>query len=178
MRTNTRQGFSLVEVMMTTLLSVSILAGIYATFIVGERAWRYYTDSIMIRQQVRLALLVLTDELREASGTLVVKEADPSSVRLNFLKPSMGQVSYLWNSSGKDANKLIRQDDLGTRIIANNISSVDYVITGNLISLDLSAMSKPKLSRPIKLNIKEQVAFRTKTSRFKPKKDGDEKTKQ
>ena len=68
MKLNTRQGISLVEVMVTTLLSVSILAGIYATFIVGERAWRYYVDSIMVRQQVRMAMLVLTNELREAKG--------------------------------------------------------------------------------------------------------------
>lgn len=178
MRINTRQGVSLVEVMMTTLLSVSILAGIYATFIVGERAWRYYADSIMIRQQVRMALLVLTNELREAGGALVVKEEDPPGVRLNFLKPSAGQISYIWNGSGEDADKLIRRDDLGTRIIANNISSVDYVITDESILVDISATSKPKIGQPMDLNLKEQVALRAKTSRFKSKKEHDEKAKQ
>ena len=133
MKINTRQGISLVEVMVTTLLSVSILAGIYATFIVGERAWRYYVDSIMVRQQIRMAMLVLTNELREARGALIVKEEAPPGVRLNFLKPSAGQISYLWNGSGEDANKLVRQDSSGTRVIASNISSVNYVITRDLI---------------------------------------------
>ena len=73
MKANTPLGLTLVEVLVTTVLSVSILAGIYATFIVGEKAWRYYADSIMVRQQVRMALLVLTNELREAKGALVVK---------------------------------------------------------------------------------------------------------
>ena len=178
MKIDTRQGISLVEIMMTTLLSVSILAGIYATFVVGERAWRYYVDSIMVRQQVRMAMLVLTNELREARGALIVKEEAPPGVRLNFLKPSAGQVSYLWNSSGEDANKLIRQDSSGTRVIAGNISSINYVLTENLISIDISAASKPNVARPIDLNLKEQVAFRAKTSRFKSKKGRNEKAKQ
>ena len=163
---------------MTTLLSVSILAGIYATSIVGDRAWRYFADSIMIRQQVRMALLALTNELREAGGAIVVKVADPPSVQLNFLKPSAGQISYLWNSSGEDANKLIRQDDLGSRIIANNISSVDYVITDDSIFIDISATSKPKIGQPMDLNLKEQVALRAKTSRFRSQKERNEKTEQ
>jgi len=163
--------------LVTTVLSVSILAGIYTAFSVGEKTWGYYADSIMIRQQVRMAMLTLTNELREATGAIVVREEDPPGVRLNFLKPSAGQISYIWNSGGEDANKLIRQDNSGAKIIANNISSADFVITGGLISIDLGATSQPKLSRPIKLNIKEQVAFRAKTSRFKPKKDGDEKAK-
>lgn len=178
MKIHTRQGVSLVEVMMTTLLSVSILAGIYATFIVGERAWRYYTDSIMIRQQVRMALLVLTNELREAKGALVVKEEAPPGVRLNFLRPSAGQISYLWSSSGKDADKLIRQDDLGTRVIANNISSVDYLITDDSILVDISATSRPKTGQPVDLNLREQVALRAKTGLFKSKKERNEKTEQ
>lgn len=178
MKINTRQGISLVEVMVTTLLSVSILAGIYATFIVGERAWRYYVDSIMVRQQVRMALLVLTNELREAKGALIVKEEVPPGVRLNFLKPSAGQISYLWNGSGEDADKLVRQDSSGTRIIANNISSVNYVLTGDLISIDISAKSRPNVARPIDLNLKEQVAFRARTSRFRPQKERDEKAEQ
>ena len=177
-RINTRQGISLVEVMVTTLLSVSILAGIYATFIVGERAWRYYADSIMVRQQLRMAMLVLTNELREARGALIVKEEDPPGVRLNFLKPSAGQISYLWNGGGEDANKLIRQDSSGARVIAGNISSVNYVLTGDLIFIDISAASKPNAARPIYLNLKEQVAFRAKTSRFKSKKGRNEKAKQ
>ena len=178
MKANTPLGLTLVEVLVTTVLSVSILAGIYATFIVGEKAWRYYADSIMVRQQVRMALLVLTNELREAKGALVVKEEIPPSVRLNFLKPSAGQISYLWNGNGEDANKLVRQDSSGTRIIANNISSVNYVLTGDLISIDISAKSKPNVARPIDLNLKEQVAVRARTSRFKPQKERNEKTKQ
>lgn len=178
MKIDTRQGISLVEVMVTTLLSVSILAGIYATFIVGERAWRYYVDSIMVRQQVRMAMLVLTNELREARGALIVKEEVPPGVRLNFLKPSAGQISYLWNGSGEDANKLIRQDSSGTRVIASNISSVNYVLTGDLIFIDISATSKPKIGQPMDLNLKEQVAFRTRTSRFKPQKERNEKAEQ
>ena len=178
MKINTRQGIGLVEVMVTTLLSVSILAGIYATFLVGERTWRYYVDSIMVRQQVRMALFVLTNELREARGALIVKEEAPPGVRLNFLKPSAGQISYLWNGSGEDANKLIRQDSSGTRVIANNISSVNYVITGDLISIDIRARSKPDVAQPIDLDLKEQVAFRARTSRFKPRKERNEKTEQ
>ena len=99
-------------------------------------------------------------------------------MRLNFLKPSAGQISYLWNGNGEDANKLVRQDSSGTRIIANNISSVNYVLTGDLISIDISARSKPDVARPIDLNLKEQVAVRARTSRFKPQKERNEKTKQ
>ena len=175
MKINTPQGLSLVEVMVTTLLSASILAGIYTAFMVGERTWSYYVDSIMIRQQVRMALLVLTNELREARGALVVKEELPPSVRLNFLKPSAGQISYLWNGSGEDANKLIRQDNSGARVIASNISSVNYVLTGDLIFIDISAASKPRIGQPTDLNLKEQVALRARTSRFKPKKERNEK---
>lgn len=178
MKINTPRGVSLVEVMVTTLLSVSILAGIYATFLVGERTWHYYVDSIMVRQQVRMALLVLTNELREAKGALIIKEEAPPGVRLNFLKHSAGQISYLWNGSGQDANKLIRQDNSGTRVIANNISSINYVITGDLISIDISAKSKPNVVQPIDLNLKEQVAFRARTSRFKPQKERNEKAEQ
>jgi len=48
----------------------------------------------------------------------------------------------------------------------------------DLIFIDISAASKPNAARPIDLNLKEQVAFRAKTSRFKSKKGRDEKAKQ
>lgn len=172
------RGISLVEVMVTTVLSVSILAGITTTFMVGQRTWNYYVDSIMIRQQVRMALMALTSELREAKGALVIKDDALPGVRLNFLKPSAGQISYLWNGSGEDANKLIRQDHSGTRVIAINISSVNYVITGDLIFIDISAASKPGIGQPMDLNLKEQVALRARTGRFKPKKERNEKAEQ
>ena len=177
MKANTPRGLTLVEVLVTTVLSISILAGIYATFLVGERTWRYYVDSIMVRQQVRMALFVLTNELREARGALVIKEEAPPGVRLNFLKPSAGQISYLWNGSGENANKLIRQDSTGTRVIADNISSVNYVIEGDLILIDISAASEPGIGHPMVLNLKEQVALRSRTGRLKPKKERNEKAK-
>ena len=178
MKTNTPMGITLVEALVTAVLSVSILAGIYATFLVGEKTWRYYVDSIMVRQQARMALLVLTNELREAKGALIVKKEVPPSVRLDFLKPSAGKISYLWNGSGEDANKLIRQDNFGTRVIANNISSVHYAIMGDLISIDISAASKPTVLQPMDLNLKEQVTFRSRTSPFKSPKERNEKAEQ
>jgi len=61
-----RQGFTLVELMVTLAVSVLIAATLYATYLVQQRSYQYQSSVIEIQQNARTALDMLVMDLRLA----------------------------------------------------------------------------------------------------------------
>ena len=76
MKIYNKKSFTLVETLVTVLISTVVFAGIYSTYIVGNRAWIHYSDSITTRREVRRALLVMANELRAAKNVRVIQGPD------------------------------------------------------------------------------------------------------
>ncbi len=165
MRIKTKTAFSFVEVMVVALLSTVVFAGIYSTFIVGNRAWGHYSDSIAAKKEARRALLWMVKELREAENVRVISEADGCSI--HFYRPAVGAVSYTWSREGGNANKIIRRNRLNTRILARYISALSFHNTVKAVIIDIRASKATTTGNDVHVALKEKVALRSKTVFFR-----------
>ena len=159
------KGFTLVEMLVVALLSTVVLAGIYSTLILGNRAWAYYNDTVLVKKEARRALFRMASELREAENVRVIQSPDGNA--LHFYREENGPVSYYWSRQGKDADRVIRRDRVNSRIIAQYITELSYYDLKNAIVVDITA-SKPKAAGDgAKISLREKVALRAQTTLFK-----------
>jgi len=158
------KGVTLVEVMVVVLISTIVLAGIYTTFIVGNRAWMHYSDTVIIKKDLRRALFAMINELREAENVRVIEGVGFSA--LHFYRPASGTISYLWSQKGEDAHRIIRQNLHGKRILAKNITQLSFYNVKDAIIIDITASKLKKSGEMAQIALKEKVALRSKTSIF------------
>ena len=157
------KAMTLIEIMITVVIFTFITGALYAAFTVANRSWITYSNNVTLQREARGALFAMTKELREASGILITKEEE--SIRINFNRPSVGIVSYIWSNNGKNANKVIRQQQSNTRVLASNISFLSFeYLENNAILVDITATRVPMMGQPTDFNLKEKVALRSKTS--------------
>jgi prepilin-type N-terminal cleavage/methylation domain-containing protein len=156
---NKNRAFTLVEVLISAVISGLILASIYTILFLGKKAWEDYSNNILPKQEVRRGLIWMVSELREARDPIIIKDAH--SIRINFERPLVGPVSYVWSDNGVDADKIIRINYLNQRTLANGITLLSFISpTDNEIIVSISAGKKQNY------NLNEEVALRSKTSLF------------
>ena len=165
MKISDKNGLTLIEVLVVTALSTVILAGIYSTFIVGNRAWMYYSDSVAIKKEARRALFGMASELREAENVRVIQS--PQGNALHFYIPDSGQVSYYWSHQGNDANRIIRRERLSSRILAQHISDLSFYNLKNAVVIDITTGKAKKSGEMASVSLREKVTLRAKTALFK-----------
>lgn len=160
-----KKGLTLVEVLVVALLSTVVMAGIYSTFIVGNRAWSYYNDSVLIKKEARRALFRMASELREAENVRVIQSPDGNT--LHFYREAEGPVTYDWSRTGKDADRVIRRDRVNSRIIAQYITELSYSDLKDAIVVDITASKQKAAGDIVKISLKEKIALREQTAQFK-----------
>lgn len=85
---NTKQGFTLVELMITLLLSIVVSAGIYYSYTNQQKIYRHQEAVVDMQQNLRGGLFMLSQELRMAgydpnsAGGFAIVNATPTV--LNF----------------------------------------------------------------------------------------------
>ena len=159
------RSFTLVETLITIAISTAVFAGIYSTYIVGNRAWRHYNDAIAVRREARRAMMGMTNELRAAENVRVVQGPDGSAI--HFYDPVRGPVSFVWNRQGNDANRLTRHNRLAKRIMAQYISVVSFEHTKDSVLVTVMASKKTTKGEESRAVLREKVALRAKTAYFK-----------
>lgn len=159
---HSHRAFTLVEVMIACAIFILILESVYVTLSVGYRSWNNYSSAVLVKQEVRRAMIAMSTELREAQHIFIVKEDNHHGVTLNFERPSLGAISYTWSDSGEEAYKIIRKNNNNLRTLADHINylSFDYP-TDNQIIIDVSAGNQNNV-----FDLKEKVALRLKTNLF------------
>ena len=162
---NNKRSFTLVETLITVMISTVVFAGIYSTYIVGNRAWIHYSDSIATRREVRRALMVMVNELRGAKNVRVIQGPDGSAIY--FYTPSTGPVSFVWNRNGNNANKVIRYNRLNERILAQYISALSFKNLNDAVIINIMASKQTTKGQMSHAVLKEKVALRGKTVFFK-----------
>ncbi len=164
MKIRNRQAFTLVETMIVVLISTVVFAGIYSTFIVGNKAWAHYSDSVIVKKEARGALIGMVNELREAQKVRVIQGPNGSAV--HFYRPAVGAVSYVWSKKGDDANRIIRYNRLNVRILAQYISALSFQYTKDAIVINIAASKLTTPENRTLFSLREKVALRSETALF------------
>jgi len=164
MKLQSRKAFNLAEVIVAVAISTAVLAGVYETFIVGNRTWMYYSNTIIKKQDLRRAAYAMANELREAKDVFIIEE--PGSVTVNFMVPLSGLVSYTWSEDGDEAGRVIRTNYKQKRVLANNITALSFEQPAHdCIYFHLEADKKNEL------RLSQKVALRHKTGLFRKRKN-------
>ena len=158
-------GLTLIEVLVVTTLSTVVLAGIYSTFLIGNRAWTHYNDFVVVKKEARRALFGMAGELREAENVRVIQSPDGNA--LHFYIPSTGPVSYYWSREGDDANRIIRRERISSRILAQYISEISFYDLKNAVVVDITASKAKASGEMVSVSLREKVALRGKSALFK-----------
>ncbi len=157
-------AYTLVEVLMTCVIFTLILESIYTTLTVSQRAWKYYSEDVLLKQNVRGAIIGMSNELREAENIFIIKNENSNSLTLNFVRPlSVGPVAYNWSDTGDNAYKIIRTNYSHSRILASNITYLSLTQPAdNVITIEVAAGTNKKY------DLREEIALRGKTGLIAP----------
>jgi len=164
MTIKSNKAFTMLETLVTVFIATAILAGIYSTFLLGNKSWAYYSKTISKKQNVRRAFLWMRNELREAKDIFIVEEK--GSLVLNFYRPGKGLVTYSWKDAGENAFRIIRKSQQDIRILANEIGSIKFKqLTSDEIFFEVSAVEGGNIK------LSKNIALRYKTKKFRTKQD-------
>lgn len=146
----TQQGFTLVELMVTLVISFIITGAAYAAYVVQQKNYTIQEEVAVVQQNIRAGLEIMTREMRMAgydpsfSGKYKILAANGGSFRFtadlceNGGDPGtcvMGGESVtetyqyeLYDSSGDGTNDALRRTPAGSAI-AGNIEQLEFRYT-------------------------------------------------
>ncbi len=161
MKNLSKKSFTLIEVIIACVIFTLILESVYVTLNVAQKSWNTSSSTILLKQEVRRALISMTTELREAKNIFIVKNQNKNSVNLDFERPGMGPISFHWTDEGEDAFKIIRTNYTYSRVLASHISflTFDYP-TDNEIIIKVAA------GKDQQFQLTQKVSLRLKTNLF------------
>lgn len=158
------KAFTLIETLVAVFISAIILSGLYSALIVGNRTWAYYKESISHKNEVRKAMVLMTNELREAKNIIIAKQLN--GIRINFYRSKSGFISYIWNLDGNEAGKIIRVSGSDTKMMADKIGSLDFVNFGDAVLIDIISEQIVKKNTMTEIHLRKKVTLRNKNKLF------------
>ena len=159
MKIRSSHAMTLVEVMVTVLLSSAVLAAVYTVYLVGIRTWDHYATDLSYKQNLRRAMTSMANELREAKTVFVTSEAN--QIRLDFFRPETGMIRYSWQPDGEQSNRIVRTHNQRSRIIASGITGFEF---SQLSEREVFFVLRSGLNG--KLEVRQKIALRRKTEPF------------
>jgi prepilin-type N-terminal cleavage/methylation domain-containing protein len=99
------QGFTLVEILVASVILVLVLGGAYSLLQSGARSWQIGQDRIDVQQNVRAAVAQVAREVRGSRralnmsvtiGNVLYSSANPSNIFLEM--PDGSVVLYYWHA--------------------------------------------------------------------------------
>ena len=100
------RGFTLIEVLIVTVLSALVMAAVYQTLTVQMRSNRQVNAVVGTQQTIRTAMQVLQSELREVGGRAGdIRAARPESLTVRALR-KVGFVCNLPGGTAVEVNKV------------------------------------------------------------------------
>ena len=167
-----KSGISLVEIMVTVLISSILIAGLYVALNVAKKSWEENTIRIELQQELRKATEWMKRELLEAGPTSITNVSANGSPEtyINFKMPSgITDGSIIWDSNpiqfalgGTTGTDLIRAYN-GTKIIAKNINSIEFTrqsTTPDILEVSINAQETTTNGRTLDLQTEFQIKLR------------------
>lgn len=147
------KGFSLTELLIVIGISSIISYGLFATLLSGERQLGTANTKATLQDSARSGLYQMSEEIRASSPDQITISGDNSSISFK-VPPNSNAVgddfSINWSGAetvsyslgGTGNTQLIRTSTSGqTRIIANDVTGVQFVGNGNQPSLITATVS-------------------------------------
>lgn len=145
---HSKEGFSLVEAMIVMALFSFVLAGVYFSMEVGQRSWQVNEARVEVQEELRKGMDFLIYELRQTGVNGIIDLAeDGTSITFSLPSSVSSSGSIVWNSASPvtiavtndGTENLVRTQAGVSRVLARNISDVDFVQNGDSLDITLSA---------------------------------------
>jgi Tfp pilus assembly protein PilW len=131
------EGLALAELVVSVLLFMFIVAGLFTALLAGNKSWQTYGATVRAQQEVRKAISWMSRDLRIAQN--LPAGTGSISLPLTFSQPGVGTVTYSWVTTGAQANRIIRQTATRSWIVANKISAFSVSQTADDITVNVTA---------------------------------------
>lgn len=161
-------GFTLLEIMMSTLISAFVFAGVLSSYIFLGRGLARQVNEESLESQTRVALYWLTQDVSSASAIATQSPGTATTgYQLALSESALGTVSYYCDWSSGSSNGLLVRKVGGTSLtLLKNLSSINFVffdVNGNVISAPstVTPLSVPTTQEP---NIKQVEMYFTLTA--------------
>lgn len=155
------RGFTLVEIMVTSVVLAILIVSLFLVLSIGQRSWLSADVTIQLRQEIARGTINLGQELKESSPAKINLTLNSSSNSITFKIPqdtngdgvvvdSSGNIewspdiTYSLNAS----NQVIRFSAGVTAILANDITSLQFSrIQNEVIRIDITAAKTSNIGR-------------------------------
>ena len=148
------KSFTLVEILVVVGILGLVMAGLAMILNSGYTAYNINSCLLDLQQNARLSMDWMVREIREGAPSTI--NISPDATRITFDTPNETGIAYYLDSGN---NRIIRRFPANTtRIIANNIVSLNFSLNGNLLGIQVTARraDRPDLS----FFLREQVRLR------------------
>lgn len=146
------KGFSLVEVMVTLLIFTGLAAAVNAVLFVGDASWQANNVQMQLHQELRKAMDWMKDDLRQTGAAAITNVPADGNWYTTITFRMVSGVSggkIVWASDtvqfvlgGSASNQLQRIEGSTTRVIAQNIQSLQFrrlAAASNVVEVALQA---------------------------------------
>jgi prepilin-type N-terminal cleavage/methylation domain-containing protein len=150
-----KNGFTLVEVMVTTIIVGVIGVGFYGVLHTGSNTYYMDSNTLELQQQARNGLDRMVRELRQASAaSAVITSSSSSSYKVVFNTPTVTGIQYYLTGT-----QLTREYPAGTKItIASEISYLKFTLSSPTLTIEIHAGKT--FFRPLLFSLIETVTLR------------------
>jgi len=148
------KGFSLIEALVSVAIMSFIVLAIFGVLNLGNLSYRTDIALLELQDNARISTEWMVREIREGAPSTI--NISPDATRITFDTPNETGIAYYLDSGN---NRIIRRFPANTtRIIANNIVSLNFSLNGNLLGIQVTARraDRPDLS----FFLREQVRLR------------------
>jgi len=132
-----KNGFSMVELMVVTLLFTVVISGVFLVLSSGRSTWFEADTRVSVRQELRKALRAMKRELSMSGPTQVSVEDDgavDTSISFNVSQGATAGGGVNWCTTpinySVSSGQLIRTEGAATRVLANNVTSLTFLRAG------------------------------------------------
>jgi Tfp pilus assembly protein PilW len=143
-RRNPASGFTLVEVMMVTLISAFVFAGVLSSYIFLGRSLARQVNEESLESRARLALYWLSQDVASASAIAAQNPgAATTGYQFTLTIPNQGAITYYCDWTAGSANgTLVRSAGSNTLTLLKNLSTINfayYDVNGNSVTAPSTA---------------------------------------
>ena len=132
----TRNGVTLVETLVVTLMSTIVIFASLACFLQGVGSWAKGQSNMTVQDQSRRTVRIISDELRESMSVFV----DADGMGLTYRKPRLDaegnfETPVIWDGVTRriycSEGKIYMGPDGDERVICRDVIVTDPKIVGN-----------------------------------------------
>lgn len=164
-------GFTLLELMVVLLIVTVLGVALVATMSSGRTSWHEADTRISIQEELRRAIRQMIDDLSQSSVNKINISADNGNYSSLSFNVSTGvnnaTGAIVWSSDpitySLSGGQILRVQGSDTRVLANNISALNFVRYANstkIVRLNLTAQKTTPYGRLLNASMSAAVYMR------------------